>query len=132
LLAATPVTGSLKLTSHWSWLAGPTLVVAAAAPSIQAVMPAAPDSLDAAIRRATSKRKEDRFDDVAAFYAELRRAAACPESKDAGQDESGRETQHRVHRGARFVPQPAVADQHVIGHSGRPERASVAERNTTR
>jgi hypothetical protein len=40
------------------------------------VIPAAPDSLDAAIRRATAKRKEDRFDTVAAFYAELQRAAA--------------------------------------------------------
>jgi tRNA A-37 threonylcarbamoyl transferase component Bud32 len=45
-------------------------------PSVRAVVPDAPERLDAAIRKATAKRREDRFDTVADFYAELKQAAA--------------------------------------------------------
>lgn len=45
-------------------------------PSIRAVMPDAPDRLDAAIRRATAKRRDERFPSAADFYAELQAAAA--------------------------------------------------------
>lgn len=45
-------------------------------PAIRAVLPEAPETLDAAIRRATSKRPDDRYDTALAFLADLRRAAA--------------------------------------------------------
>jgi hypothetical protein len=45
-------------------------------PSIQAVVPQTPDRLDAAIRRATAKRPDERFATAAEFYAELKAAAA--------------------------------------------------------
>jgi hypothetical protein len=45
-------------------------------PSIQAVVPQTPDRLDAAIRRATAKRPDERFATAADFYAELKAAAA--------------------------------------------------------
>jgi serine/threonine protein kinase len=44
-------------------------------PSIAAVLPGIPAALDAAIRRATAKRPEDRFNRAAEFYAALRDAA---------------------------------------------------------
>jgi hypothetical protein len=45
-------------------------------PSIRAALPQAPETLEAAIRRATSKRPADRYDTAVAFLADLRRAAA--------------------------------------------------------
>jgi hypothetical protein len=45
-------------------------------PSIQAAIPQAPDRLDAAIRRATAKRPDERFGTAGEFYAELKAAAA--------------------------------------------------------
>ncbi|MGD9893939.1 MAG: DUF6529 family protein [Dehalococcoidia bacterium] len=45
-------------------------------PSIQAVVPQAPDRLDAAIRRATAKRPDERFATAGEFYTELKAAAA--------------------------------------------------------
>ncbi len=45
-------------------------------PAVRAALPAAPETLDAAIRRATSKRPADRYDTAIAFLADLRRAAA--------------------------------------------------------
>jgi hypothetical protein len=44
-------------------------------PSIRAVIPQAPETLERAIARATAKRREDRFDSAAQFVEELRRAA---------------------------------------------------------
>ena len=45
-------------------------------PSIREAVYDAPMTLDEAIRRATAKRREERFDSTVAFLAELRRAAA--------------------------------------------------------
>ncbi|MGH2583932.1 MAG: serine/threonine-protein kinase, partial [Dehalococcoidia bacterium] len=45
-------------------------------PSIRAAIPAAPERLDAAVRRATAKHRDDRFATVEEFYAELQQAAA--------------------------------------------------------
>jgi serine/threonine protein kinase len=44
-------------------------------PSIRAVIPQAPETLERAIARATAKRRENRFDGAAQFVEELRRAA---------------------------------------------------------
>ncbi|HLZ73045.1 MAG TPA: DUF6529 family protein [Dehalococcoidia bacterium] len=44
-------------------------------PSIRAVIPRAPETLERAILRATAKQREDRFDSAAQFVGELRRAA---------------------------------------------------------
>ncbi|HZQ35430.1 MAG TPA: DUF6529 family protein [Dehalococcoidia bacterium] len=44
-------------------------------PSIRAVIPQAPETLERAIARATAKRREDRFDSAAQFVGELRQAA---------------------------------------------------------
>ncbi|GEM_PF-1653654 len=69
------------ITGHTPY-AGPTpyLIIQrhlnAPPPSIRAALPDAPEKLDAAVRRATSKRPDDRYDSAVAFLADLRQAAA--------------------------------------------------------
>src|SRR5215212_757903 len=49
--------------------------VSAPLPPLSAALPQAPPALDGAVRRATAKRPDERFDQVSAFVGELRRAA---------------------------------------------------------
>src|SRR5215208_5543834 len=49
--------------------------VSAPPPSLSETLPEAPPALDGAVRRATAKRPDDRFDQVSAFVGELQRAA---------------------------------------------------------
>jgi hypothetical protein len=93
-------------------------------PSIQAVLPAAPVRLDAAIRRATAKRREDRFPDAAVFQEELVRAAAeardlpvgaavaAPVATSAGASAGGTAALDRtvVDAAGAGLPRPAIDD----------------------